>query len=283
MRERIGQDADRDRATVERPAERAERGGGLAERGGGLAERMAERAERGERATERAERPPAMLTKTGEPSRGRAWRDPLASYAAELVRGADAELPVVAADTELGQLAHRLSLPAGARRALVALYSLYLVGEAGVPIARLAHALGDWTEPLGQGELMALAMLRRRGGRVGLRGSVTDLLDGAPPRAIRVVGGAATAPRSGAMRLLRDGRSDAVIERELASQLGRIAVIEGGAALALLEARLHGATAVALAPPFARPLPWPRDAGLIVVADPAAPAWVAALPALTAA
>jgi hypothetical protein len=30
-------------------------------------------------------------------------------------------------------------------------------------------------------------------------------------------------------------------------------------------------------------VPWPRDAGLIVVADPAAPAWVAALPSFTAA
>jgi hypothetical protein len=221
--------------------------------------------------------------RSAESPRTRAWRDPLAAFGAELVRGGDAELPVVAADTELGQLAHRLGLPAGARRALVALYGAYLIGEPGVALARLAHALGDWTEALGQGELGALAMLRRRGGKVWLRGSVTDLLDGAGPRAIRVIGSAAAALRSGATRLARDGRSDAAIETELAHQLGRIAVIEGGAALALLEARLHGTTAVALAPPAARPLPWPRDAGLIVVAEPAAPAWVAALPALTAA
>jgi hypothetical protein len=90
-------------------------------------------------------------------------------------------------------------------------------------------------------------------------------------------------PRPGATRLARDGRSDAAIETELASRLGRIAVIEGGAAPALLEARLHGATAVALVPPLTRPLPWPRDAGLVVVAEPAAPAWVTALPVLTAA
>jgi hypothetical protein len=109
------------------------------------------------------------------------------------------------------------------------------------------------------------------------------VLDGAPPRAIRVIGDAATAPPRGALRLPREGRSDAAIESELAGQLGRIAVIEGGAALALLEARLHGATAVALVPPLTRPLPWPRDAGLVVVAEPAAPAWVAALPVLTAA
>jgi hypothetical protein len=226
----------------------------------------------------------AISLRPAEP-RGRTWRDRLAAFGAELARGAEAELPV-AADTELGALgalAHRLALPAAARHALVALYSLYLVGEPAVSLARLAHALGDWTEPLGQGELGALAMLRRRGGKVALRGSVTDLLDGVGPRAIRVIGTAAAVPRPGAARLARDGRSDAAIETELAGRLGQIAVIEGSAALALLEARLRDATAVALVPPLTRPLPWPRDAGLVVVAEPAAPAWVAALPALTAA
>lgn len=212
-------------------------------------------------------------------ARARAWREPLATYGLELTRGLDSEAPVIAVDTELGELAHRLGLPAHARRALIALYALYLVGEPALPIARLAQALGDWTEALGQGELGALAMLRRRGGRVSLRPSVTDLLDGIAPSAIRVVGGGATAPRAGAMRLPRDGRTDAAIELELAGQLGRIGVIEGAATLGILEARLHGATAVALAAPSARPLPWPRDSGLVVVADAAPPAWVAALPA----
>jgi hypothetical protein len=232
-----------------------------------------------------APRAPAM-PRSIAPARAGAWREPLAVFGTNLARGAEAEVPVVASDTELGQLAHRLALPASARRALVALYSLYLVGEPGSSIARLAHALDDWTEPLGQGELGTRAMLRRRGGHVALRSSVTDLLDGAPPRAIRVVGSAGATPRIGAARLPRDGKSDAAIETELAAQLGRIAVIEGSiegsAARALLEAHLHGVTAVALAPPFARPLPWPRDAGLIVVADPVAPAWVAALPGFTA-
>jgi len=223
------------------------------------------------------------LAGLAEPARARVWREPLAALGADLVRGADAEVPVVTADTELGQLAHRLALPSAARRALIVLYGLHLVGEPGVAIARLAHTLGEWTEALGQGELGTLAMLRRRGGKVALRGPVTDLLDGVSPRAIRVVGGTATAARPGAVRIARDGRSDAVIEAELAGQLGRIAVIEGGAARAVLEARLHGATAVALAPPAAPPLPWPRDAGLVVVADPGAPAWVAALPSFTAA
>ena len=213
--------------------------------------------------------------------RTRAWRDPLAACGAELVRGAEAELPVLGADTELGQLAQRLGLPTPARRALVALYSAYLVGEPGVPIARLAHALGDWTEALGQGELGALAMLRRRHGRIALRSSVTDLLDGVAPRAIRMVGAAAARPSPGATRIARDGKADAAIESELASRLGRIAVVEGGPALALLEARLLDTTAVALVPPAMRPLPWPRDAGLIVVADSPAPAWVAALPRFT--
>ena len=227
--------------------------------------------------------PAPAVSRPTDPDRARTWREPLGAFGADLLRGTPAEVPVVAADTEFGQLAQRLALPSAARRALVALYSLYLVGDPALAIARLAQLLGDWTEPLGQGELGTLAMLRRRGGKVALRGAITDLLDGVPPRTIRVVGGATTAPRSGATRLWRDGKSDAALETELATQLGRIAVIEGGAALGLLEARLHDATAVALTPPLVRPLPWPRDAGLIVIADPPAPSWVAALPSFTAA
>jgi len=227
--------------------------------------------------------PAAAATRSPAAPRTRTWRDPLAVFGSELVRGNEAELPSVATDTELGRLAQRLGLTSAARRALAALYGAYLVGEPQVALARLAHALGDWTEALGQGELAALAMLRRRGGKIALRGSVSDVLDGAPPRAIRVIGDAATAPPRGALRLSREGRSDAAIESELAGQLGRIAVIEGGAALALLEARLHGATAVAFAAPPHRPLPWPRGAGLIIVAEAVVPDWVAALPELTAA
>lgn len=234
-----------------------------------------------ERNLERGDRLAGIRPASGPSSspRARAWREPLASFGLELTRGLDGELPVIAVDTELGELAHRLGLPSPARRALIALYSLYLVGEPALSIARLAQVLGDWTEPLGQGELGALAMLRRQAGKVSLRACVTDLLDGVSPRAIRVVGGGATAPRSGATRLARDGKSDAAIEIELATQLGRIGVIEGAPALGLLEARLHGATAVALAAPQTRPLPWPREAGLVVVADAAAPPWVTALPA----
>jgi hypothetical protein len=169
---------------------------------------------------------------------------------------------------------------------LIALYSLYLVGEPALSIARLAHVIADWPEALGQGELGALALLRRRGGKLALRGAVTDVLDGVAPRAIRLVGSAAAAPRPGAFQLDRDGRSDAALEAELADQLGRIGVVEGGAALAVLEARLRGATAVAFSSQLARPEPWPRDAALIVVAAAraeAAAAWVAALPSFTAA
>ncbi|HEX7844067.1 MAG TPA: hypothetical protein VF469_41615, partial [Kofleriaceae bacterium] len=60
-----------------------------------------ERAERPERA-DRAERgdavparpPPATAPRGAESGRARAWRDPLATYGAELVRGSAAELPV---------------------------------------------------------------------------------------------------------------------------------------------------------------------------------------------
>jgi hypothetical protein len=225
--------------------------------------------------------PPVAPSPVMAMPRAMAWRDPLAAFGLELARGADAETPIVPVDTELGELAHRLRLMPPARRALITLYALYLVGDPAVSLARLAHILGDWTEPLGHGDLHALAMLRRKDGKVALRAQVTDVLDGVSPRAIRVVGGAGHAPRPGATRVLRDGRSDAAIEADLTTQLGRIAVIEGVAASGLLEARLHGATAVALSAPQARPQPWPREAGLVVVADGGAPAWVAALQALT--
>ena len=208
-----------------------------------------------------------------------AWREPLAAFGHELVRGGGGELPVVAVESELSGLAHRLALPATARRALIVLYSSYLVGEPALSISRLSRALADWTEALGQGELHALAMLRRQDGKVSLRATVTDLLDGLSPRAIRFVGDAPATQRPGITRLARSGRTDAAIEASLAIQLGRIAVIEGGAARGVLEARLQGATALALVAPRDRPQPWPREAGLIVVADADAPPWVAALAA----
>ncbi|MBA3452529.1 MAG: hypothetical protein H0T42_05460, partial [Deltaproteobacteria bacterium] len=214
---------------------------------------------------------------TAHAPRVRAWREPVAAFGLELVRGVDGEVPVVPVDCELGDLAHRLALSSTARRALVSLYAIYLVGEPALSIARLSHALGDWTEALGQGDLGALALLRRRGGKVGLRSSVTDHLDGHAPRAIRIIGGAATAPRPGVTRLAREGKSDAAIETELATLLGRIAVLHGSASRGVLEARMHGATVLALAAPRERPEPWPRDAGLIVVADADVPPWVAAL------
>ncbi|HUJ60750.1 MAG TPA: hypothetical protein VLX92_19745, partial [Kofleriaceae bacterium] len=116
--------------------------------------------------------------------------------------------------------------------------------------------------------------------RVALRAPVCDLLDGAAPRSIRLLGGAPTAPRAGLFRVARDGRSDAAIEAELAAQLGRIAVVEGALPAGLLEARLHGATAVTLAPPVARPRPWPQGAGLVLVLHGSPSAWIADVPAL---
>lgn len=207
----------------------------------------------------------------------RAWREPLATFGIDFVRSVRHEVPVVPVDSELGELAHRLSLSSAARRALITLYSIYLNGDPAISIARLAHALGDWTEALGQGELAALALLRRRDGKVALRATVTDHLDGIPPRTIRIVGDAPAAWRPGLSRRGRDGQSDAAIETELATKLGRIAVLHGPASRGVLEARMHGATLVALTSPRERPQPWPRDAGLIVVGDADVPAWVAAL------
>ncbi|MBV8762288.1 MAG: hypothetical protein JO257_33665 [Deltaproteobacteria bacterium] len=221
----------------------------------------------------------AAEPRSGVPG-ARGWRDALATFGAELARGVDGELPIVAVDTELGELAQRLGLSAAARRALIALYALYLVGEPAFPIARLAKALGDWTEPLGQGDLAALALVDKTGGKVGLRRPLSELLDGAAPLAVRLVGGGPSTPRAGAYRVSRDARADAAIETELATLLGRIAVVEGDLATGLVEARLHGATAVSFAPPADKPRPWPRGAGLVLVLYGTQTAWVADLPTL---
>lgn len=80
--------------------------------------------------------------------------------------------------------------------------------------------------------------------------------------------------------MARDGRTDAEIETQLAEQLGRIGVVEGPLGRALLEARLHGATAIATTVPTERPRPWPRDSGLVLVLYGTQSAWVADLPTL---
>jgi len=241
-----------------------------------------------------AERPPVPVVETARGSDasapildaaprtgGKQWRETLATLGAELARGeTQPDLPIVAIDTELGDLAHRLGLSAAARRALVALYALHLVGAPAPSVARLAALVHDWPEALGQGDLGALAVVKKRHGTVRLRRAVTDLLDGTPPRWIRIVGGGPTTPRAGAWRVSREGRTDAEIEAVLLEQLGRIAFVEGPVPKALLEARLHGATAVATTIPAERPRPGPRDAGLVLVLHATQTAWVADLPAL---
>jgi len=131
---------------------------------------------------------------------------------------------------------------------------------------------------------------------------VTDLLDGAAPRDVRLIGdarpaargaamggamgGAAAtgeeAPRPGAFRTARDGKSDAALEAELAGRLGRIAIVEGDPDRGILEARLYGATAVAFQLPARLPRPWPRDAAFVLVLHGSPTSWVADLPALDA-
>ncbi len=219
------------------------------------------------------------------------WREALAAIGAQLVDGSSPELVAALDDSELADLADRLLLSQRSIRALIALYGLYLVGEPALSIADLAHVLGDWSEPLGAGELGALAMLDRARGRVALRAEVTDLLDGARPRAIRIATGghATTKPTSkpvikpqlaGAWRFPREGKSDTEIEALLAGMFGRIAVIDGDPDCAILEARLRGATAVAFHPPAHKPTPWPRDANLVLVLYGSASSWIADLPNL---
>ena len=213
-------------------------------------------------------------------ARAPAWRDAVAGYGLELTRGGEAETPVVAVDTELGELAHRLGLSATARRTLIAIYGAYLAGER-LPIVRIARAVADWNEPLGHGELGALGMIRTQHGRVVLSETVVRLLDGFSPQRIRIVDRGTRPPASGITRVDRADRTDAAIESALADQLGRIAIVVGHVATGVLEARLVGATAIVLKAP-ARPPPWPHGANVVVIAEPDAPAWLTALPELTA-
>jgi|GEM_PF-2055494 len=230
-------------------------------------------------------KPPTFISATtppptAQPQERSIWREALAVYGGELARGADPEAPLVTFDTELGDLAHRLGLSLVARRMLVALYATHLVGEPALSIARLSRLLADWTEPLGQGQLGALASIDRKGGKVRLAQPVTDLLDGARPREVRLVGSGPTTPHAGAHRSAREGRTDAEIETELAARFHRIAIVEGALAPALLEARIHGATAVSFVAPTERPRPWPHGAGLVLVLYGTQSAWLADVPAL---
>lgn len=231
--------------------------------------------------------PPALESPPSPPARVRArtastgnWRDNLNVLGAQIVNGATPDLNIPIDDSELAELADRLLLAKRSIRALMVLYAAYLVGEPALSVADLAQILDDWHEPLGTGELGALGMLRRRHGRVALRAAVADLLDGNPPRAVRLTAGAPVKPRPGAWRLSREGKSDAELEALLASKLGRIAIVEGKPRRALLEARLHGATAIAFHPPERRPHPWPRDAGLVLVLYGSPTSWIADLPTL---
>lgn len=209
------------------------------------------------------------------------WRMMLVETARSLLRG-DAAPSSLPDDCELGQLAGRLGLGVSARRTLATLYGLYLIGEQ-LPIARLAELTDGWTEPLGHGELGQLALLRKLpDGRVRLRHAVSNLLDGAPPRAIRLAGLTPRGVRHGPFKLVRRGRTDDALEAALIDQLGLIAVIESDFDVGLLEARLHEAVALAHVAPPHRLIPWPRDASAVIVVDDGSPRWVTELPAYDA-
>lgn len=209
------------------------------------------------------------------------WRQVLVEAARAAVRGETAALSLPD-DCELNQLAARLGLATAAHRALTTLYGLYLIGEQ-LPIARIAEITDGWAEPLGQGELGQLALLRwLPDGRVRLRHAVANLMNGAPPHAIRIVGLTPRGIRHGAFKLVRRGRTDDSLEAALLEQLGRIAVIEGDVGTGLLEARLHEAVALIHTAPPQRPVPWPRDASAVIVVDEGSPRWVTELAAYDA-
>lgn len=81
-------------------------------------------------------------------------------------------------------------------------------------------------------------------------------------------------------RIGRDGKTDAELEVHLAQLLGRIAIVDRLDELddAVLEARLHGAAAVAFGSPAHRPRPWIADACLVLVLPGSPTSWLADLP-----
>jgi hypothetical protein len=220
--------------------------------------------------------------KAASAARVATWREPLVEFATKFGEGGELEVPTIGLDTELGELANRLKLAPVARRGLIILYALYLAGSSGVSIGKLAAAIGDWAEALGQGDLGALALVKNKHGMLRLRRAVTDYLDGIAPRNVRLVGNGPSTAKPGAFRIGRDGRADTDVEAQLSQQLGRIAIVEGSLRAGLLEARLHGAAAVTTAVPAEKPLPWPRDASLVLVLYGTASSWVADVPALPA-
>lgn len=117
-------------------------------------------------------------TSVSAPRRPGTWRDALATFGDHVLRNIESELPTMAADTELGELAQRHELQATARRGLAILYAMYLVGEPALSLARFARLLGDWPEALGQGQLGTLALTEKTGGKVRLAAAVSDALDG---------------------------------------------------------------------------------------------------------
>ncbi|HUS33140.1 MAG TPA: hypothetical protein VMZ53_31780 [Kofleriaceae bacterium] len=223
------------------------------------------------------------VPKSGTTPRGPGWRDALVGLADRIAQGGELDVPTIALDTELGELANRLKLTPLARRGLIILYALHLAGVRGLSIAKLAEAIGDWSEALGQGDLGALALVKTKHGNVRLRRAVTDALDGLAPRNVRLVGNGPSTAKPGAFRVGREGRADVDVEAELVRQLGRIAVVEGRLHAGLLEARLHGAAAVTTCVPDEKPLPWPRDASLVLVLYGTASSWVADVPTLPSA
>jgi len=88
------------------------------------------------------------------------WREAFAAVGAQLLEGGTPDLMPPMDNTALADLADRMLLRPRAIRTLVALYGLYLVGEPELSIADLAQLLGDWSEPLGTGELGGLGLLR---------------------------------------------------------------------------------------------------------------------------
>jgi hypothetical protein len=217
----------------------------------------------------------ASVSPRGGAGPGPGWREPLVAFATELA-GKDttrAEVPPLPLDTTLAHLCQRAQLATPARRALTALYAAYLAGDPGIAIARLAKLVGGddgWREALGTGELGDRLFVTSRAGKVSIVDAIARALDGAPPRAIEIVGTESPASIAGG-HLVDPGQLGEPIAA-LTAALGRFALIAGALSTGVLEAFAHGLTAVAIAGPGTRltAVRIPRGAGLLVVAPPEA-------------
>ncbi|HTJ41051.1 MAG TPA: hypothetical protein VL463_03120 [Kofleriaceae bacterium] len=199
----------------------------------------------------------AKLVKPAKGGEGsRTWRESLVQWCEDafarekrsemLVKPEPIDDPQIPFDAALSVMGDRISPTA--RRTLALLYGGWLRGTPAINISALAAVLGGgedaWAEALGTGALGGQGWAVVEGGKLALAPVIARHLDGAPPRAVRLIGEppAREAPHGVVITTLD--------ERAIAERLGAIAVARVGASIveAALEAKVNDAALVVAQP-----------------------------------